>query len=227
MKYFLKSILLSAIILVSASYTVVQAQSLKIFGGDVVNGAFTGAALGGATMALRNSPDFGPARIGLGVGILSGTAVGIYDNIAIPKGGTFYKSGVFNSGTNSSILVLLDTFYGAATGAVLGSAVSLISHAPITKGLQYGSGAGAWVGAGLGMLDSFVLAKGPASLNETAMATHTPAHADGLIRYASAGNRWQIGMIHPTLVSKKIATSKTISLHTTWEIQLVSMNVNL
>lgn len=136
-----------------------KAQSLELIGGNIVNGAVTGTILGTAVMGLQNSNDFTPFRIGLGAGILGGSGMAVYDVATLPRGQQFFKSGVFNDGNNSSIIILLDTLYGAGLGAALGSAVVLIGNKSIVNGLQYGASAGAWAGFGFGIVDSFILAE--------------------------------------------------------------------
>src|SRR5699024_5954890 len=90
-----------------------KAQSIKLVGQNTLNGAITGALLGGATMALQNSDDFAPLRVGVGVGTLYGIGLGIIDISRISKGQQFYLSGAFNDATNSAVIPLLDTLYGA------------------------------------------------------------------------------------------------------------------
>lgn len=158
MKRFILSIALFAITFFS-SYSTSKAQSVELIGGNLLNGAVTGSILGVATMGLQNSSDFAPLRIGLGAGILGGTAIAIYDVSTLPKGQQFFISGLFNDGTNSSIIILLDTIYGATVGAALGSAIMLIGNQSLLDGLQYGSSLGAFAGFGLGLVDSFVLAQ--------------------------------------------------------------------
>ncbi|MEX2436152.1 MAG: hypothetical protein WD735_05655, partial [Balneolaceae bacterium] len=158
MKKGIRSLLLILLFFISQQ-ALTQAQTKELLAGNVLNGAITGTLLGAATMGLNNSDDLTPLRIGVGSGILGGAGIAAYDLITLPKGQQFYISGIFNDGRNSSVLILLDTFYGAAGGAVLGSAVMLISNQPIIDGLQYGSGVGAWAGFGLGLLDSFFIAE--------------------------------------------------------------------
>lgn len=158
MKKGIRSLLLILLFFISQQ-ALTQAQTKELLAGNVLNGAITGTLLGAATMGLNNSDDLTPLRIGLGSGILGGAGIAAYDMITLPKGQQFYISGIFNDGRNSSVIILLDTFYGAAGGAVLGSAVMLISNQPIIDGLQYGSGVGAWAGFGLGLLDSFFIAE--------------------------------------------------------------------
>lgn len=134
-------------------------QSAELIGGNILNGAVTGTILGTATMGLNNSGDFTALRIGLGAGILGGAGIAIYDVATLPRGHQFFISGTFNDGSNSSIVILLDTVYGSALGAALGSAVMLIGNKSIVDGLQYGASAGAWAGFGFGLIDSFTLSE--------------------------------------------------------------------
>lgn len=141
------------------SFQSVQAQSMQILGGNLINGTLTGTLLGAASMGLNNSSDFEtPLRLGVGFGILGGAGIAVYDIVTTPAGDQFLITGTFNDGNNTSIIILLDTVYGAAGGAFLGTAFMLIANKPLIKGLQYGSSAGAWVGFGFGLLDAFVLA---------------------------------------------------------------------
>ena len=140
-------------------HTTTNAQSFELIGGNILNGALTGTILGTSTMGLQNSSDFTPLRIGLGSGILGGTAIAIYDVATLPQGHEFFISGTFNDGSNTSIIILLDTVYGATVGAALGTAVSLIGGKSFVKGVQYGSSAGAWAGFGFGLFDAFIIAE--------------------------------------------------------------------
>ena len=154
------TILLCAILLFTFSFQEsAKAQTIDLLGGNVLNGAVTGTFLGVGVMGLQNSDDFAPLRIGLGAGILGGAGIAVYDIATLPQGQQFFISGLFNDGNNSSIIILLDTMYGAAGGAVLGSAVMLIQNKPIVEGLQYGGSAGAWAGFGLGLVDAFMLSE--------------------------------------------------------------------
>lgn len=135
------------------------AQTLELFGGNIANGAITGTAIGAAVMGMQNGGSITPLRIGLGTGILAGTAIAVYDLVTLPQGQTFFISGVFNDGQNSSIIILLDTFYGALAGAGIGTAVILINNSSFPKGLQYGASAGALGGLAFGLADSFIFAE--------------------------------------------------------------------
>ncbi len=198
---------------------------IKVFFGDLLNGAVNGLALGGATMALQNSDDTAPLRVGLGVGILYGAGVGIYDVTRTPKGQPLYISGTFNSGNNSTVIVLLDTFYGAAAGAALGAAVTLISGEEILKGLQYGAGAGAWIGFGFGLIDSFVLSEGPEEL--MAAANGPPSSVSGLIRYSSPSHRFNIGLLNPAVMSQYVVKGRTIQSQYSFGIEVINLNIAL
>ena len=141
------------------AHTKTNAQSFELIGGNILNGALTGTILGTSTMGLQNSSDFTPFRIGLGSGILGGTGIAIYDIATLPRGHEFFISGTFNDGSNTSIIILLDTVYGATVGAALGTAVSLIGGKSFVKGVQYGASAGAWAGFGFGLVDAFMIAE--------------------------------------------------------------------
>ena len=153
-------IVASAIILV-LSWAIqpykVTAQTINTLGENTLNGALTGTLLGGASMALTNDADFYTLQKGLGLGTLYGLGVGAYDLLQT-GGNPGIVSGIFNDGRNSTIIVLLDTFYGAAAGAVVATSVMLVANEPLVQGLQYGAGAGAIAGFGFGLFDTFVLA---------------------------------------------------------------------
>lgn len=173
-----------------------KAQSLELIGGNIVNGAVTGTILGTAVMGLQNSNDFTPFRVGLGAGILSGSGLAVYDVATLPRGQQFFKSGVFNDGNNSSIIILLDTLYGAGLGAALGSAVVLIGNESFVKGLQYGASAGAWAGFGFGIVDSFVLAQNNRDLTANRLISGT-----GL--FALSNNNTKIEFVKPDIIETK------------------------
>lgn len=172
-----------------------SAQTGALLGGNVLNGALTGTALGAATMGLQNSNDFAPLRVGLGAGILAGAGVAVYDIVTLPQGQEFFISGMFNDGNNSSIIILLDTFYGAAGGAILGSAVMLIGNNPIVDGLQYGSSIGAWAGFGLGLFDSFFFAE-----RNSDFISSNLLNRSSLIEMNS--DQFKVGLIGPDLISQ-------------------------
>ncbi|PKD43905.1 hypothetical protein [Rhodohalobacter barkolensis] len=192
-----------------------SAQTGQLLGGNVLNGALTGTALGAATMGLQNSSDFAPLRIGLGAGILAGAGVAVYDIVTLPQGQEFFISGMFNDGNNSSVIVLLDTFYGAAGGAILGSAVMLISNSPIVDGLQYGSGVGAWVGFGVGLFDSFIYAE-----RNSDFVSSNLMNRDSLIEYNS--DQISVGLIAPDIIAQKSLSTQELRYELTPALKMVS-----
>lgn len=225
MKKLTKSFLITLSLVLALSVGALKGQSIKLFAGDLLNGAVNGAALGGATMALQNSDNFAPVRVGVGLGILYGAGVGFYDNSIVPKGQQFYISGTFNDGRNSSIIVLLNTFYGAAGGAALGGAISLIANDPILDGLQYGSGAGAWIGFGFGLIDAFVLAEGPDDLRAFAPGKRSSNHAAGIVQVSPAADNINIGLLHPSLISQKEIDGKYLKSVPTIALEIINLNL--
>jgi hypothetical protein len=194
-----------------------SAQTGTLLGGNVLNGALTGTALGAATMGLQNSNDFAPLRVGLGAGILAGAGLAVYDVVTLPSGQEFFISGIFNDGNNSSIIILLDTLYGAAGGAVLGSAVMLIGNQPIVEGLQYGSSIGAWAGFGLGLLDSFVFAE----RNRDFISEHL-LDRNSLIEFQ--GDHITLGMISPDLIAQTSFSNQALTVEVQPALRMFSLN---
>ncbi len=185
-----------------------------------------GVLLGGATMALQNSNNFRPVEVGLGAGTLYGIGMGVYDMSQIDKGQQFYISGTFNDGTNRSILVLLDTVYGAVGGMLVGSSVTLILQERIEKGLQYGAGAGAWIGMGFGLIDTFMLAERPANLQASTIS-QPQQNVNGLITYSNADQSIQIGMVNPEFIEQKHLSSKHFSTSYEPSLNVVELKINL
>lgn len=201
-----------------------QAQSIELVAGNTLNGAMNGVLLGGATMALQNTDDFEPVRVGLGAGTLYGIGVGIYDVTKTDPGQQFYISGSFNDGTNSSIIVLLDTIYGATGGALIGSSIALILKQPLVDALQYGSGTGAWVGFGFGLFDSFVLAKGP---NYSQQSVSLPqSNVSGLLTYSNASRSVEVGLVSPNIVQQKEFSRQTLKTTYSPSVQVIQLNLD-
>lgn len=221
MKKYLLLLFISAIF-VSGLPQKTKAQSIKVVGQNTLNGAINGVLLGGATMALQDNDEFGPMRVGLGTGTLYGIGVGIHDVSLIDKGQQFYLSGTFNDATNSSIIPLLDTIYGAAGGALIASSVALIIKEPLTEALQYGSGIGAWAGFGFGLVDAFFLAEGP---DFAQVSSAGSSNVDGFITYESQSKSVEIGMISPEMF-KQIHISAN-ALSTSWKPSVTVMNLSV
>ena len=198
------------------SYAQASSPTLQLAGGNVLNGTLTGTMLGAATMAINNDEDITPLRIGIGAGILGGFGVALYDIVTLPSGQEFYISGVFNDGRNSSVIVLLDTFYGAAGGAILGSAVTLISNEPVIEGIRLGSGIGAWAGFGFGLFDSFVLAE----RNRDFMASSL-LNRSSLLEMESGS--LHVGLVSPALHKSLIVKPNALQMQTDPVINLFSL----
>jgi len=193
MKTTVLTILFSAILLLSFPFQKnVEAQTIDLLGGNVLNGAVTGTFLGASVMGLQNSDDFAPLRIGLGAGILGGAGIAVYDIATLPQGQQFFISGLFNDGNNSSIIILLDTMYGAAGGALLGAAVMLIQNKPIIEGIQYGGSAGVWAGFGMGLVDAFLLSERNSDFTANALLNRS-----SLVEFQTAG--MDVGIGKPAL----------------------------
>lgn len=201
-----------------------KAQSIKLLGQNTLNGAINGVLLGGATMALQNEDKFGPVRVGLGAGTLYGIGVGVYDMSRVDKGQQFYLSGTFNDATNSTIIPLLDTLYGAAGGAIIASSVSLILQEPFVEAIQYGAGAGAWIGFGFGLVDAFALAEGP---NFAAQSSVGISSVDGLISYQNSSSSIGIGMLSPNLFAQKKLSTNSFTTSYQPSITVMNLSVNL
>lgn len=201
-----------------------KAQTIELLAGNTLNGAMNGVILGGAIMGLQNSNEFGPARIGLGAGTLYGIGVGVHDIIQTQPGQQYYISGTFNDATNTSVLVLLDTVYGAAGGAVVASSISLILKEPLGTAVRYGAGTGAWLGFGFGLVDAFALAEGP---DFSQQATVSQNNISGLLTYRNENQSIQVGMLNPELVAQKEISKKSVSTTYRPSMQVLKLKVNL
>lgn len=221
MKKYILLLFLSAIF-ISGQFHKAEAQSIKVVGQNTLNGAINGVLLGGATMALQDNDEFGPMRVGLGAGTLYGIGIGIHDVSLIDKGQQFYLSGTFNDATNSSIIPLLDTIYGAAGGALIASSVSLIIKEPLVEAVQYGAGIGAWAGFGFGLVDAFFLAEGPDFAQASATST---SNVDGFVTYENSAKSVEIGMISPSVFKQTDLSPRSLS--TSWKPSLTVMNLSV
>lgn len=219
-------LLLPLLLILCGSYNkTAKAQSIELLAGNTLNGAINGVLLGGATMALQNSNDFGPVRVGLGSGILYGIGMGVHDISQTSKGQQFYISGTFNDGTNTSILVLLNTIYGAAGGAVIASSISLIFQKPFAETLQYGTGTGAWVGFGFGIMDAFVFSVGPDFSQQE--LTLSQKDVSGLLTYSNASQSVKVGMLSPEWVVQKELSSSSYAVSYKPSLNVLELKINL
>lgn len=218
-------LLLISIVAGSLFYNTTKAQTVELLAGNTLNGAMNGVILGGATMALQNSNEFGPARVGLGAGTLYGISVSIHDIVKTQPGQQFYISGTFNDATNSSVLVLLDTVYGAAGGAVIASSFSLMLQKPLGTAVQYGSGTGAWIGFGFGLIDAFVLAEGPNFAQQ--ISSYQNNNISGFLTYRNQEESVQVGMLNPELIAQKEISKTSVSTTYYPSMQVVKLKINL
>lgn len=201
-----------------------NAQTIELLAGNTLNGAMNGAILGSSTMALQNSTDFAPARVGLGFGTLYGIGVGVYDVAQTPADEQFYITGTFNDGTNSSIIVLLDTFYGAAAGAIVASSVTLITNEPIVEGLQYGSAAGAWLGFGFGLIDAFSLS----SNDESQMSQQSSSHqSSGIMTVKSKDSDIKAGFINPSYQAFKTLDRQSLHQKSKFNLEVLNLSIRI
>lgn len=198
-----------------------QSPTIKILGGNTLNGILQGAALGGAYMGLADDDDFAPLRVGVGAGILYGIGTGIYD-LSTSKGNTLLVTGTFNNGDVSTIIVLLDTVYGAAAGSLIASAVLLITNEPLADGLQYGASAGAWVGFGFGLFDAFVLSERiPGGIAHS----NSLKKANGLFTLESKDN-FSASLIQPAIYSQITQEADNLSYSHSVGVNLLNVNIN-
>ena len=214
-------VFITLFIITSFPFASVKAQTVELLAGNTLNGAVQGTLLGGASMALSNSNDFATLRVGLGLGTLYGIGMGAYD-ITTGEGQEVLVSGLFNDGNNSSIIVLLDTFYGAALGSIVVVAVTLVANEPITTGLQYGAGIGAWAGFGFGIFDTFVLAE--RTFAPVAIA-NSSTNASGLIGLNFENNS-SVGFLNPTLIRTSQISSTDFSSTINPAMEMVNFRVN-
>lgn len=196
-RYIYAFFLLLSLILSSAIPS--QAQVLKVLVTDTFLGTFNGALLGGGTMALANSSNPAPLRYGVGFGTLYGLGLGAVDVSSIKTGKPYRRVSSLNTDGSNAQIILLDTFYGGAAGAVVGFAISLIANKPVARGLQYGSGAGVWAGFGFGVLDAFYFSK---PLDNSTESYADPSSGSGLVHL---GNRkTSVSLIQPlTIITGK------------------------
>lgn len=164
-------------------YQKANAQGLRIIASNTAMGALNGAMLGGASMALTNNDDWRPLRFGVGFGTIAGLGLGIYD-FSQAQGGVYTIDGVFNRANYTSQIILMDTFYGAVIGTLVGMAATLIMDEKLIYGLQYGVGAGTWVGFAFGLVDAFAISRGPTEFRYEDFDEYSssPARQSGFIQ---------------------------------------------
>lgn len=194
-------------------------QAIQLMGRNVLNGVAQGLALGAAGMAVADNDNLDPLRIGLGAGILYGVGVGVYD-INSSNGKYLLVQGTFNNGTNTSIITLLDTAYGAAAGVILASATMLIANESLVDGLQYGAGIGAFAGFGFGLVDAFVLSERMPTESSVAALNYT---ANGFVAYRPSQNV-SFGFVEPTVMNRLDFDSSTLQVRSAFGVHLLNMS---
>jgi len=200
-----------------------EAQALRVVAGNTFAGTATGAMLGGAQMALNNDVDIMPLRYGVGIGTLTGMAIGVYDTGREAE----YLYGTFSRTRYTGTIIMMDTFLGAATGAVVGMAVSLLTQDEIVKGVQYGAGAGAWAGFGFGLIDGFLLREHEErERGYVSSANHRPGNdnANGLITLQTSTGL-SIGFINPSVYSLPEIQNEQLTIHNSWGLELTNFSI--
>lgn len=218
---------LLALLILLISHGASFGQSLKILAGSAFNGAVTGSMLGGATMALQDDLNWNNVEFGVGGGIIGGVGLGIYDITRIQTGDSYYVSGTFNDGESTSVIVLLDTFYGAATGALIGSAIMLMTDEYIVDGLQYGAGAGAWAGFGYGLIDGMVISSiSSGGGYDGGYASDAAGIINMNYKTKNAGN-WNVGLLSPDLLSQPELRQKELGVKHNLTLDVLNFKVSL
>jgi hypothetical protein len=202
-----------------------NAQTLQILAGDTFYGAATGAALATGTMGMKNDfENLKPLRFGVGLGTLAGLGIGAYDLSQSQGGGQLMVNGSFNQVNQTGLILLLDTFYGAGTGALVGSAITLMTGDPIVDGIRYGAGIGAWGGFAFGVADAFLLSNTSTTMASNKIPT-TPKSAQGFVSFDS-GNQWQVGLIQPSVTSVRTFSQGQIGSQVSASLQVLNVNIN-
>jgi hypothetical protein len=228
---FTTTLLIGVCCLLSLGTVNSNAQSVKIFGSNSLNGAINGVVLGGATMFVtdkkvnapfnKNLEDLYALQVGLGIGTLYGVSMGAYD-VVTGEGRQILVSGFFNDGDNSSIIALMDTFYGAAAGGIIALSVSLVSNDPIIEAMQYGIGYGAFIGFGFGLVDMFMIAE--RSTQPIAFGNSGPTLAPG-IASIDFENGNSIGFVNPTLTNIIQFDAASLKLNTQPTLEVFNLRM--
>ncbi|MEX0686199.1 MAG: hypothetical protein WD267_05075 [Balneolales bacterium] len=197
-----------------------EAQALNIISSNTFAGAFTGAMLGGAQMALNNDEDLTPLRYGVGFGTLAGLGIGAYDTGREAE----YLYGTFRRTRHTGTVIMMDTFLGSATGAVVGMAVALIRNDEIVEGLQYGAGAGAWAGFGFGLIDGFFLSEyNEQRYGSTAYHQSSDAAQGLLTLQYSTG--LSVGFVNPAIYSFPELHNQDITIQNRFGLELTNFSL--
>lgn len=207
-----------------------QAQALRIVAANTFSGALTGATLGAATMALQDNSevDYTPLRIGVGLGTIMGLGTGFYDLARVTGDTGYFVQGYISSANSTGTIIFLDTFYGTATGAVVGAAIGLMTRdRDVVKGLQYGAGGGAWAGFVFGLVDGFSSTAGQRDSVYQRYSSSNSEPINGLFELRSDNNNYAIGFLNPIIFSSKETSTIGVTSKANLGIEFTRLNIAL
>jgi hypothetical protein len=179
-----------------------ETQTLKVAAGNTLIGTANGALLGLSYMGLSNEANLAPVRFGVGAGTLYGMGIGLSDAIEYDRMGFYSIEGLFNTTEYTSLIVLFDTFYGGATGGVLGMAIGLMVNAHVGEFLRYGASTGAFAGFAFGLFDAFYLNREQGLDFDSKSVALNHQHVDGFLRLEGLPTDIQLGLFSAELQSK-------------------------
>lgn len=221
-----------SVLLLFATLTIHQqtyGQTFRIVTVNALSGAATGAALGAATIALQDKAeiDYYPVRFGVGLGTIMGLGTGFYDLSQMAGPGSYYVDGFIHTANASGTIIIMDTFYGAATGTIVGTAIALMTESRIIRGMQFGSAAGAWVGFTFGLIDAFLLSSSGSYDNfyESFSANHNSS-ASGLLRIEGHLPSYSLGFLNPMII-QQVDISKSTGLSSTYRLGVELTRINI
>lgn len=229
--YHVTTVVILLICVLAATRQTSQAQTFRIVTVNTLSGAVTGSSLGGATIALQNKSEinYRPLRVGVGMGTIMGLGIGFYDLAKMGGNSGFYVHGTINTANTSGTIIMLDTFYGAATGAVVGAAVSLMIDSPIVNGLQYGSGVGSWVGFTFGLFDAFVLSS-PGNYDSfyDSYSSNNSTGSTGFFEIRGDDNSYSVGFLNPLIFnSQSVIHQGGLTANTHMGVEVTRINIRL
>ena len=209
-----------------------KAQTFQILANNTMNGAINGVVLGGAGMLIagkkvnapftKNMDDLYALQVGLGLGTLYGVGMGAYDVVS-SSGQSLLVSGFFNDATNTSAIILMDTFYGAAVGTVVSASITMLSDDPNLDAVQSGLGIGAYIGFGFGILDGFLIAE-----RSTESIAYAPSPSNTALGLASIqfNESTSIGLVNPSLLPVLDVSKTDISQSLSPAVDVLNFRVN-
>lgn len=238
MKNFIPGIILSSLILLTIFAEAAHSQSLRIVTVNTFTGTLTGGALGGSVLLLQDHRDengdmdidWQPLRFGVGAGTLMGLGTGFYDLYQKTGDSDFYIDGLINSAGSTGTIILLDTFYGMVTGAIVGSAISLMTKDHIiNKGLRYGVGIGAWCGFAFGLIDAFAISSTQHYDDfYDGFGLNHGLQTSGFIQIHGRSNNYALGLINPVIINEiKVTNDGFLNSRSKPGIEFARLNIAL